>query len=335
MPGVQVGVYPGQLEAGTQVSSTNEGRHLTVREDELIHPYIADGFVNKGDPVIVCDAGVPGTYGNLVGVAFLSGTAAADLIAIDTEGIWNLTVYAENDGGDVAIEIGDALYIRAGSIPGAADADGTGDAEISKIQDEAFQVFFGYALGSMVAGGSGQMAVKVHCSPWKGQETKRSYFTVTSGEYTYGKHHTAIFAGGLSTGLEYFDQQVTGTQTGLLYGFGTWMELATGFTAIASILAAHEIGIYDAGATLTAGRIVMQQIQAILASAPGTSLHIFRVNIAAAGGAITALFAFANPTSAGFVANALDTSTIIGHMPFADIVGASGIGWIRLYDAAT
>ena len=75
MPGVTAGVYPGDQTAGTEVSSTYEGRHLTVREDELIHPYIADGFVNKGDPVILCDAGVPTTYGLAVGVAFKSGAA--------------------------------------------------------------------------------------------------------------------------------------------------------------------------------------------------------------------------------------------------------------------
>ena len=142
------------------------------------------------------------------------------------------------------------------------------------------------------------------------------------------------FAGGQSTGLEYFDQQVTGAMDGNLYGLGTWVELAAGFTSNASILAAFEIGIYDAGATLTTSRVVMQQIQGIFASAVD-SLHIWRVNIAAAGGAITALIAFANPTSAGFVATALETSTVIGAMPFADIVGAPGIGWVRLYDAAT
>ena len=162
MPGVTAGVYTGDLTAGTEVSSTYEGRHLTVREDELIHPYIADGFVNKGDPVILCDAGAPTTYGVQVGVAFKSGAAASSWIAIDTEGIWNLTVYAEDDDGDRAIEIGDQLYIRAGALPGAADADGTGDAEISKIVNSVVQVPFGIALGSVVAGGSGVIAVKVH-----------------------------------------------------------------------------------------------------------------------------------------------------------------------------
>jgi len=178
MPGVTAGVYTGSLDAGTEVSSTYEGRHVTVLETEIIHPYIADGFVNKGDPVVLCDAGVPTTYGHAVGVAFSSATAATEYIAIDTEGIWNLTVYAEDDNGNAAIEIGDPLYIRAGDLPGAADADGTGDAEISKIVDPATQVPFGYALGSIVAGGSGVIAVKVHWDPsehWL-QDNELMYF---------------------------------------------------------------------------------------------------------------------------------------------------------------
>ncbi|MBU1173094.1 MAG: hypothetical protein KKD44_26320 [Proteobacteria bacterium] len=165
MPGVTAGVYTGSLDAGSEVSSTYEGRHLTVYEQELIHPYIADEFVNKGDPVILCDSGVQTTYGLAVGVALSSASAVTDLIALDTEGIWNLTVYAEDDDGDSAIEIGDRLYIRAGALPGAADGDGTGDAEISKISNSVVQVPFGYALGSVVAGGSGVIAVKVHFDP--------------------------------------------------------------------------------------------------------------------------------------------------------------------------
>ena len=77
MPGVTAGVYTGSLDAGTEVSSTYEGRHLTVYEQELIHPYNgADGFVNKGDPVVLCDSGVQTTYGLAVGVAFNSAAAA-------------------------------------------------------------------------------------------------------------------------------------------------------------------------------------------------------------------------------------------------------------------
>ena len=39
MTGVTVGRYPGDQTAGTQVSSTYEGRYLTFLETELIHPY--------------------------------------------------------------------------------------------------------------------------------------------------------------------------------------------------------------------------------------------------------------------------------------------------------
>ena len=164
MPGLQVGVYPGELAAGTQVSSTYEGRHLTVLESEIIHPFRASTFVNKGDPVLLCRTAVPATYGVAVGVAFATATVATDLIAIDTEGIFNLTVFAQNDAGAVNIEIGDELFIHDGST-GAATLNGLGDAEISRISTRVTQVHLGYALGRMVAGSSGQIAVKVHFDP--------------------------------------------------------------------------------------------------------------------------------------------------------------------------
>ena len=332
MTGLTVGVYPGEQTAGTEVSSTYEGRHLTVREDELIHPYIADGFVNKGDPVILCDAGVQTTYGNIVGVAFKDGATAADLIAIDTEGIFNLKVDAYNDLGGSAIEIGDPLYIRAGTLPGAVSVLGTGDAEISKRNDSATQVFFGYALGSMVSTGTGQIAVKVHAAPWPEQEERR-WHTLLTG--TYGDHRTAVFAGGTSEGLFYRDERITGAQSGAIYGWATWMELAVAFTPDDNLIVAHEIGIYDVGCGLAAaGRVVMQQMQAILAEAPNTSFHWFRLNLAAAGGTATAVIAAANPASIGFVIDAVDNAGAnkIGNVPLFDIVG-HGIGFVEVFSS--
>lgn len=311
------GAYPiaDAIGPGQQISSTYEGRHVTLLESDLIHPTHADGFVDQYDPVVFGTTGLQG-----VGIAMISAAAATDRIAVDTEGIWAIDVVATDDAGNSAVAGGDLLYINVAT------------AVVSKISDGATQIPFGYALGIITGGATNSIAVKVHFDPSL-DNAKRTYFTVTDGAYTYGKHHTSVFAGGQSTGLEYFDQQVTGVMDGNLYGLGTWMELAAGFTSNASILAGFEVGIYDAGATLTTSRVVMQQIQGIFASAVD-SLHIFRVNIAAAGGAITALFAFANPTSAGYVAGAGTTSTKIGDMPLADIVGASGIGWIRLYDGS-
>ncbi len=334
MPGVTVGVYEGQLAAGTEVSSTYEGRHVTAREDELIHPFIADGFVNKGDPVVICDAGVPGTYGNIVGVAFKSGAAVADLIPLDTEGIWNLLVYAEDDIGNSAIEFGDCLYIRAGNLPGAADADGTGDAEISKMNDAAHQVFFGYALGSMVAGGSGRIAVKVHAAPFPEQEERR-YMTVVTGAYSYGFHETAILTAGQSTGMHYMDSRVGGIQTGGIYAGGIWMEIQADFADNAGLLVGYEIGFYAAvgGEDVSSSRVIGLQLQYQFGANVGSIAH-FRVDIQAATGTMDYIFEAANPASLGFVTTAAETSTPVGAIPFASIVGI-GTVWIRTYDAAT
>ncbi len=313
------GAYPiaDVLTAGDQVSSTYEGRHVTVLESDLIHPTTGDGFANRGQPVVFGTTGLQ-AVGVVVGA---SPAAATDLVAIDTEGIWGLDVVASDDSGNSAVAGGDLLYINVTT------------AVVSKISNQATQIPFGYALGVITGGNTDVIAVKVHFDPSL-DNAKRTFITVADGAYVYGKHHTAIFAGGQSTGLEYFDQQVTGVQDGELYGWSSWMELAAGYTVTGGQTVAGEFGIYDAGGTLTNQRVVMLQLQAILASNPGTSLHIFRVNVAAAGGAITAVFAFANPTSAGYVASAATGATKLGGIPLANIVGV-GIGWVRLYDAAT
>ena len=75
--------YNAYAVAGQEVSSTNEGRHINVIEHELIHPTHADGLVDKGDPVALFDG---------VGVALKSASSVNDIIPIDTEGIWRLSV---------------------------------------------------------------------------------------------------------------------------------------------------------------------------------------------------------------------------------------------------
>ena len=146
--GTGTAVYAANKDAGTEVSSTYEGRHLTFRVDELASP--TSGDITKGEPVCVRDA-----HGDIVGVAFTSGDAAADRIAIDTEGIWNLLVYADDDFGTVAVEVGDALFI---------DTD-DGGCTISKRQDPEQHTLFGYALGEVTAGEEAIIAVKVHWAP--------------------------------------------------------------------------------------------------------------------------------------------------------------------------
>jgi hypothetical protein len=133
--------------AGDEISSTYEGRHVTLLESQLVHPTHTDGFVNKGDPVLI-GAG-------MVGVAFKSAGAATDKIAVDTEGIWALSCVAANYSGNSAIAVGDQLYI--GGTPGFNPASGVGI-----ISKDATGVPFGRALSTLTTGYTGIVAVKVH-----------------------------------------------------------------------------------------------------------------------------------------------------------------------------
>ena len=140
-----VNVYENYDVAGTEVSSTYEGRHLTLEESILVHPSHTDTFVEKGDPVV---------SGDIVGVAFNEAAAATDMIAIDTEGIWALRVYGLNDEGSSNVVIGDPIFINRTT------------AILSKISSDTTNTLFGYALNEVTGGSSAVIAVKVHWAPW-------------------------------------------------------------------------------------------------------------------------------------------------------------------------
>ncbi len=149
MPTQDWGVYQDSLTLGTEVSSTYEGRHITATAAELNHGNVL-AVVTKGYPVIFGIAGTP--YG--VGVAFNTEVLGTDLIAVDTEGIWNLSVVGSDDSGASLVRAGELLYIN------------TTTAIISKISTTATQIPFGYALGQ--ANGDDlahTIAVKVHFDP--------------------------------------------------------------------------------------------------------------------------------------------------------------------------
>ena len=144
-------------EAGDECSSTYEGRHVSLEESYLYHPYHADGLVDKGDPVIVGD--------NLVGVALNSAAAATDYITIDTEGIFYLNVLgAVSDGtGDgiaLALRPGDPVYIELLTTSNAATTVCwlSGQADLYHFRP------FGFLLGDVSASTTVRTlaAVKVH-----------------------------------------------------------------------------------------------------------------------------------------------------------------------------
>ena len=136
-------------DAGDQVSSTFEGRHVIVQELNLIHPAHTDNLVDKGDPVAFWDG---------VGIALKSASANTDFITVETEGVWKLSVTNTglNTFGDIVV--GQVLYI---SPAGVVYDDWT----------NSFAVF-GYAMEPIADPGQGDpitevIAVKVHWMwPW-------------------------------------------------------------------------------------------------------------------------------------------------------------------------
>jgi len=309
------GVYPiaDALNPGDEISSTYEGRHITLLESDLVHPAHADVFVDKGDP-IVSATGTPA----IVGVAFKSAVAATDLIAIDTEGIWVLDVVATNDAGGSAVAGGDRIYIN------------TTTAVLSKIQNVATQVLFGVALGIVTSGNTEAIAVKVHQDPSAINGGARMYKTITSGGYGLDMYTT--LAGGASEGLSgYYEGHITAALTGHTYGLGSWINVdAVSLLAAGHIVTPFEGGIY-AGAAQAAARVVFAgQHQAILAGVPA-SMHAWRLNVAQVAGNITALIAAANPESVAYRAGTAGTG-VVGTIPIADVVG-TGVVYIDVHAA--
>ena len=132
--------YDPNREAGEQISSTFEGRHVYVQECLLIHADSGDGLVDKGQPVAFWEG---------VGVALKSATSTSENIPIDTEGIWRLSVVAVNP-----IMVGQSLFITA-------------DGVITDDPTNAWAVI-GYSLQAIGEAGTEIIAVKVHWMgvPW-------------------------------------------------------------------------------------------------------------------------------------------------------------------------
>lgn len=127
------------FHAGGEISSTAEGRYVSIYESLLVHPAHTDGFVDKGDPVVVSQ---------LVGIALRSASSATDVITVETEGIWWLDVYAyDNLGWLGTINVGDMLYI---------------DPVTALVSNDWEDIPFGHALGPVTAGTTALIAVKVH-----------------------------------------------------------------------------------------------------------------------------------------------------------------------------
>lgn len=330
------GVYPiADVEtAGEEVSSTYEGRHVTVLESDLIHPNHADGLVDKGDPVVFGTVAL-----QAVGVAFKSAAAATDLVAVDTEGIWIIDVNAADDGGNVAVEGGDRLYIN------------TTTAAVSKIATAASQVPFGYALGHVDSGNTDTIAVKVHWDPVDNMVLDEEPFffgdsrdvSITwSGTNQRLTTHIAAVAPnyGDGYGADEVDVGLTGEVANHVACSSSWINLNATVAAGGILVTPRTDGIYvdsgDAGDTSNAlvaygGRF------SYVGDNNAAHLALFSLNVSG-GDACEGIFSKVGglpDVDLGYAADATTDSTKCGDIPIFVDMNTGNQLWIRVYDAAS
>lgn len=93
--------------------------------------------VASGDPVAI---------GNMTGVALTDYNAVSGKATIDFGGVYNLSVKAVNNAGNVAVSIGDPIYLVAGDTP--------------VLSKKSVGVFFGYALEGITSGQTATIMVR-------------------------------------------------------------------------------------------------------------------------------------------------------------------------------
>jgi len=343
------GVYPvaDALAEGDEISSTGEGRHVTLLESELIHKAgNVGGFVDKGNPVVF-DV----TEGHGVGIAFTSAEAATDLVAIDTEGIWVVDVVAADDGGNIAVGGGDVLYINNVT------------AVVSKIATGATQVPFGYALGIIATPGNiERIAVKVHWSPvdnwirddeefWFGDglDVSLDYDSATgqlmliAPTVTHDTSGLKIVAtqvaGHNEQGIAWYaDANYSGVMTATyLYGCGCWINLDPTFdgAAVYGVVAAQDNGIYATTLTECATTDLVYGMRAeCITQASVHGLYAFSINApAATTAAHRAIFYSDNPESCGQTVT--NRTVQVGSLAIAYVNGSGHdhVFYVNLYEA--
>lgn len=93
--------------------------------------------VASGDPVAI---------GNMTGVALTDYNTVSGKATIDFGGVYNLSVKAVNNAGNVAVAIGDPIYLVAGDTP--------------VLSKKSVGVFFGYALEGITSGQTATIMVR-------------------------------------------------------------------------------------------------------------------------------------------------------------------------------
>ncbi len=325
------GVYPAAdvCALGDEISSTYEGRHVTLYGDNIEHGSQVS-YVTKGYGV---------WFEAAVGMPFATQTAALGnlLMTMDTEGIWCVDVKGENDGGDEAVAVGQALYIN------------TTTGLVSKIRDNSTQLPFGYALGIVGSGSTERVAVKVHWDPISHTvlDVEKFYFG-DGNDYTMQWNETfmAIVASAASKiigeefaiavpaladgyGFKETNFNVSGAATGYTCGDSTWLNLEATYVALigGGVVTPHTDGIYmTPAATITGawvalgGKFTDQMDESDMAWYTMWNLNLTQT--------MDAIYEVNNPALLGYVAT--PATGAIGSIPFFS-TGGAGMKYIMLY----
>ncbi|MBC9783542.1 DUF2190 family protein [Heliobacterium chlorum] len=107
-----------------------------VQEGRRLYLAIGEG-TKSGDPVVV---------GQIAGIA-LEDADSANSGAVETQGVFNLTVKAVNTSGNSAVAVGDEIYLVAADTP--------------KLNKKTSGVLYGYALAPIAAGQTATIPVKL------------------------------------------------------------------------------------------------------------------------------------------------------------------------------
>ena len=113
---------------------------------------MATNYVSEGKAIVLNvgtgkKSGDPVAVGEIVGVCLVDADANGDA-TVATEGIFNLSVVANDGTANAAIAVGDALYY---------DTSGT----TPVINKNSAGVLFGYALEAVAAGATATIPVKL------------------------------------------------------------------------------------------------------------------------------------------------------------------------------
>jgi len=330
------GVYPAAdvCALGDEISSTYEGRHITLYGDNISHGSQVD-YVTKG-------YGVWSTHA--VGMPFTTQTAALGnpLMTFDTEGIWCVDVHGANDAGDEAVAVGEAVYIN------------TTTGQVSKKRDNATQLPFGYALGVVASGEIERVAVKVHWDPLSHLllDDEPLYFgdakdvsidwnetflamVITAVSKAWGID-ISISAAALADGYGFIETNlnVAGAATGYVVARSDWLNLAADFVVLAGggLITPHTDGIYcPAGADLTDATIALcGKFTDQMGSAGFGMYNLWNLNLTQT---LTALFEVNNPALIGYTAG-VHSSAVVGSVPLFH-TGGGATKYIRVYGDAS